>query len=214
MQRKVAVVLAASSCAIQVPVLKSEFRETRDKCYFKMSRIPEHHGKMVLLNLFEPSCKRSFPHCHNGIELGICKLRDPPYLLHRNAILDIAYQVGKMFSLLHSNGIDGYDGELYYGGDGHLYFTDFDKMSAFRFEQHANAVRKLDEHTYETFEFTTPKIMARFLYQAVISMSLLPGDDDEELQQHWLRGYASHFPSFYFADQTLIAMKTHYFGLR
>jgi len=106
----------------------------------------------------------------------------------------LAMIVGEMFSLLHFKlNMDGYDCELLVGKNkehSSLYFIDFDKVSCFTYELGKTLIRKTSETDYEPRTITSYTRLARFLFGALISMSLLP--TDPVLKEPFLVGYTKH----------------------
>lgn len=108
---------------------------------------------------------------------------------------ELARAVGEMFSLLHFKlNVDGYDCELLVGKNGKddmgIYWIDFDKVSCFTYELGQTLIRKTSESDYEPRTITSYTRLARFLFGALISMSLLP--TDPSLKEPFLIGYTKH----------------------
>lgn len=92
-------------------------------------------------------------------------------------------------------------------------FTDFDKMNAFPFTQNTTIRRKRDENTAETFTFSSPKVAARFLFESLWNMALLP--TDPELREWWMQGYQTQIHRVAnnpFAVETIDKLQSSYLG--
>ncbi len=180
------------SFLVKVPKASS-FRLTEvDKkpmCEYEMDRIYPLDDYLLYVDMTFPEGTRE---AQNSISrtLGYTNIAE----LLQMSPEELARVVGEMFSLLHFKlNVDGYDCELLVGKHGEdtgLYFIDFDKVSCFTYELGQTLIRKTSESDYEPRTISSYTRLARFLFGAMISMSLLP--TDPELKDSFLMGYTKH----------------------
>jgi hypothetical protein len=185
--------LETESFLVKVPKASS-FRLTElDKkpmCEYAMDRIYPLDDYLLYVDMTFPEGTRE---AQNSISrtLGYTNVAE----LLQMTPEELAMVVGELFSLLHFKlNVDGYDCELLVGKNGKddmgIYWIDFDKVSCFTYELGQTLIRKTSESDYEPRTITTYTRLARFLFGALISMSLLP--TDPSLKEPFLTGYTKH----------------------
>lgn len=183
----------SESFIVKVPPATS-FRlievDKKPMCEYEMDRIYPLDDYLLYVDMTFSEGKRE---AQNSISrtLGYTDIAE---LLRMTPVM-LAIIIGEMFSLLHFKlNLDGYDCELLVGKNGEqhsgLYFIDFDKVSCFTYELGQTLIRKTSESDYEPRTITSYTRLARFLFGALISMSLLP--TDSELKEPFLLGYTKH----------------------
>jgi hypothetical protein len=172
---------------------------------YKMERIYPYPGYpyYLILNLFNENYDKKFIHSKLGYEVGTRALINKYGIDVHNLVL----LIGKVFSYLHFNkNYDGYDCELIHGsnsyGEPKLYLIDFDKIQKFKFELGIIVYRKIDEYTIEEKRLTNVNKLAWFLFGALISMSLVPSEN--ELKEQFINGY-----SIYVDPTNILMVEVH-----
>jgi hypothetical protein len=167
------------------------FVEQSSTCSYKMERIfnLSNLDYFIILNMqYEGDDIKRFIHSSNAYEAGA------NYLQKITNVNDMCFSIGKMFSKLHYElCLDGYDCELIYGNireESRLCLIDFDKINYFEWKLGYKTYRKLDERTIDTKELVSVNKFAWYLFGALISMSLVPKNED--LRNIFITGYSSH----------------------
>jgi hypothetical protein len=167
-------------------------------CSYKMTRIYPfpNYTYYLIPNLAENNIDKNFGHSTIGYEVGIIPLINK----YKINIEECVFKIGKMFSYLHYvKMLDGYDCEIIIGslyenqGIPNIFLIDFDKIQKFIFELNITVYRKIDEQTIDEKTLTNAPKFARFLFSALISMSLLP--TNPVLKRIFIDGYARYLPS-------------------
>jgi hypothetical protein len=175
---------------IKIPQIYN-FNKEEDYCYYEMDEIHKINNEIIIIDMYYKNIERKFSHSNYG------KLKGYNKILYNNDITNkynLAYEIGKMFSFLHFKLlIDGYDCELLLGNNNKnentFYLIDFDKVSRIESFDTFNYTinRKIDESTTEIKNINNPKKLARILFTAMISMSLIPTEED--MKAKFIEGY-------------------------
>lgn len=167
-------------------------------CSYKMTRIYPfpNYTYYLIPNFAQNDIDNIFGHSTIGYEVGI----NPLINKYKINIEECVFKIGKMFSYLHYvKMLDGYDCEIIIGSlyenqtIPNIFLIDFDKIQKFVFELNITVYRKIDEQTIDEKILTNAPKFARFLFGALISMSLLPINSD--LKRIFIAGYATYLPS-------------------
>jgi hypothetical protein len=172
------------------------FDKDIQECYYIMQRIYplKKYNKLLLLDMTVPEYEKPKVYSKVGRLQGYKEISDILFISSE----ELAFVIGQMFSILHFIlNIDGYDCELLLGRknetneEPQLYLIDYDKVNCFEFIPGHELYRKESEETFSKYEITSSKKMASWLFQSMISMSLLPVEP--RLKEEFIKGYKSYF---------------------